>query len=95
MSPQQELGLHGHPYARMEGISEFAVDTFYDLWTSIPTSDQTFTLETVTRSISQGQDDIHVTRNGTVDWYYPTYEEDYEPDLLIYNDDGCLRSSLH
>ena len=83
---------HGHPYARMEGISEFAVDTFYDLWASIPTSDRTFTLETITRSITQGQEDIHVTRNGSVDWYYPAYEEDYEPDLQIYDSNGSLRS---
>ncbi len=85
---------HGHPYARMEGISEFAVDAFYDLWLSIPTSDQSFTLETVTRSITQGQEDIRVTRNGTVDWYYPPYQEDYEPDLQIYDADGNILSPL-
>ena len=88
------LGEHGHPYARMEGISEFAVDTFYDLWSSIPTSDQAFTLETVTRSITQGQEDIHVTRNGEVDWYYPAYQEDYQPDLQIYDADGTILSPL-
>ena len=79
---------HGHPYARMEGISEFAVDTFYDFGTVFQRLDQSFTLETITRSITQGQDDIHVTRNGDVDWYYPAYQEGYEPDLQIYDDDG-------
>ena len=87
-------GDHGHPYARMEGISEFAVDTFYELWDSIPTSDSDFTLETVTRSITQGQEDIHVTRNGDVDWYYPAYQEGYEPDLQIYDADGNILSPL-
>ncbi len=88
------LGSHGHPYARMEGISELAVDTFYDLWSSIPTSDAPFGLETVTRSITQGQEDIRVTRNGEVDWYYPAYQEDYQPDLQIYDVDGSILSPL-
>ena len=51
-----------------------------------------FTLETVTRSITQGQEDIHVTRNGDVDWYYPAYQEGYEPDLqfMIRMGASCL-----
>ena len=49
-------------------------------------------LETVTRSIPEGLNEIRVTRGGTVDWHYLPYDEDREPDLRIYDDDGEILS---
>ena len=88
------LGLHGHPYARMEGISEFAATSLYELWSTTPTSSDPFILEIVTRSISQGQEEIHVTRDGTVDWHYLPFQEDYVPDEQIFDADGNIISPL-
>jgi neutral ceramidase len=86
--------MHGHEYARMEGIGEFAVDALYELWDSIETSTNPFTLETVTRSISQSHTEIQVTRNGTVDWRYRPYERDYVPDDQIFDENGEILTPL-
>lgn len=79
-------------YARIESVGENAVDSLLDLWSRIPVAPVEVTLETVTRSFRQTSADIHVTRNGTVDWSYLPYEDGYEPDLAIYAEDGSLLS---
>ena len=81
-------------FARDESVSERAGPMLYEAWQQVPTAPASVTMETVTRSVPQTRDDIHVTRNGTVDWYYLPYDEDYEPDLIIYGDDGEILSPL-
>ncbi|MDG1480843.1 MAG: neutral/alkaline non-lysosomal ceramidase N-terminal domain-containing protein [Myxococcota bacterium] len=92
----QGTSAHGHEYARMEGIGEFAVDAIHDLWSATPTSDASLTLDSVGHSIPQALDTIQVTRDGTVDWYYAPYNEDEEfaPDDLIYDTDGSILSPI-
>ena len=87
-------GDHGHEYARMEGIGEFAVEAIYDLWESIPTSSEAFSMESVSRSIPQSLEEVKVTRNGTVDWHYKPYLKDYEPDNQIFDSNGDILSPL-
>ena len=79
-------------FARMESIGLYAADAIYDLWEATPTSSSPLLLETVTRSIPEGLNEIRVTRGGTVDWHYLPYDEDREPDLRIYDDEGEILS---
>ena len=78
--------------ARMETIGEYAVDPIMALYDATPTSTDPLFLETVTRAISQARDEIRVTRDGTVDWYYPPYDPDAVPDDVIYDPDGTIRT---
>ncbi len=79
-------------FARDESVSERAGPMLYEAWEQVPTSTVDVTMETRTRSVRQHRDDIYVTRDETVDWYYLAYDEDYEADLEIYADDGSLLS---
>jgi hypothetical protein len=79
-------------FARDESVSERAGPMLYEAWEQVPVSTVSVTMETRTRSVVQHRDDIHVTRDGAVDWTYLPYDEDYEPDLEIYADDGSLLS---
>ncbi len=81
-------------YARLESLGELATPTLSALWERIPTSDQPLLLETVTRGLPQGRDEIRVTRDGTVDLRYAPFEEGLIPDEIIYNDDGTLASPI-
>lgn len=80
--------------ARMETVGENAVDAIIDLWAQTPTSAEAISLESASRAISQERDEIRVTRDGAVDWYYPPYDEDAQPDNIIYGDDGEILSPL-
>ena len=79
-------------YARLESVGALAADSIYELWSETPTSSDPVSLQTVTHAISTSREDNTVTRAGTVDWHYLPYEEDYEPDEVIYNADGSLSS---
>ncbi len=81
-------------YARLETVGEYAAGPIYELWASTPTGAATITLETVGRAVPEGHQDIHVTRDGSVDWYYPPYDEGYTPDDVVYNTDGSIASPL-
>lgn len=81
-------------YASLETTGEHAVQALHDLWEATPTSAEPITLETASRSISEVPKDIHVTRNGAVDWYYLPYDEDYTPDNVVYGDNGEILSPL-
>lgn len=74
-------------FARLETVGEYAVEPMMALYESIPMGSDPIRLETASRSIAETHDDIRVTRNGTVDWYYPKYEPDYEPDNKVYADE--------
>lgn len=79
-------------YARLESLGEYAAGPIHELWAATRTSADPIRLETASRSIPQTLEDIRVTRNGTVDWYYPPYNEAYTPDDVVYNPDGSLAS---
>ena len=82
-------------YARMETVGILAKDAILDLWEQTPTSAAPLTLDAVTRSFPIGRSDVHVTRDGTVDWYYPDQPDGPVPaDDIIYNADGSLSSPL-
>ncbi len=74
-------------FARMELLGERAAPRILDLWEQVETTTAPLVLETVVRTVPMGRD-MTVTRNGQVDWSYPPYEEGYEPDMVIYGDDG-------
>jgi neutral ceramidase len=74
-------------YASLESTGEFAADAIYGLWEATPTSAAAIRLETASRSIPETAKDIHVTRNGTVDFRYKAYDEDYQPDNVVYEDE--------
>ncbi|MEC9391290.1 MAG: neutral/alkaline non-lysosomal ceramidase N-terminal domain-containing protein [Myxococcota bacterium] len=81
-------------YARLESLGELAADSIVDLWSQTPTNTQPIVLESVTHSIPEGLEKIRVTRDGTVDWYYPPYQMGKVIDGEIYNEDGSIRSPL-
>jgi neutral ceramidase len=81
-------------YARMETIGAYAADAIHTLWEETPVSSDPFFLETATRSIQEGLEEVRVTRGGTVDWHYPPYDEEAVPDNKIYGPDGEILSPL-
>jgi neutral ceramidase len=81
-------------YARLESLGVYAADAIHGLWERTPVSTDPFFLETATRSIQEGLEEIHVSRNGTVDWHYPAYDEEAVPDNKIYGADGQILSPL-
>ncbi len=81
-------------YASLETVGEYAAGPIHDLWSATKTAADPIRLETASRSVPELRDDIHVTRDGTVDWYYPKYDADYTPDLVVYNDDGSLAAPM-
>ncbi|MBM75693.1 MAG: hypothetical protein CMK59_09855 [Proteobacteria bacterium] len=83
-----------HPYAEMEGLGEIAADLLYEAWSSTPTSTPEMDLEMVSHSVPQGLDVTKVTRGGTVDWHYNSFDPNYVPDNIIYDDNGEIISPL-
>ena len=81
-------------YARLETIGEYAADAIYDLWAATPTSSNPIMLETVTHSIPEGLEQIRVSRPGEKDLHYLRYSESRDADLIIYNDDGSIKTPL-
>ena len=86
-------------YARMETVGEYAADALESLWTSIPTAADPIRLETTSRSIDQTHDALRVTRGDTVLQYTPYVDPDapgvdFEPDNIIYADDGSILSPI-
>ncbi|MFT4624822.1 MAG: hypothetical protein ACI8PZ_003485, partial [Myxococcota bacterium] len=67
-----------------------AAPLLYAAWESTPTSEQPIRMETAERHIPQHPSQIEVTRNGTVDWRYPPYEEGLQPDGEVADADGNL-----
>lgn len=83
-------------YAKTENVGEKARPLIYELWEDTPTSADPIRMETASRHIWQFPEEIKVTRNGTVDLYYPPQipVEDADPDDIIYNEDGSIASPL-
>jgi neutral ceramidase len=84
----------GEGFARTESIGMFAADALMNAWNETPTSSEPLDLEVASRHIPSHRDDIRVTRDGTVDWYYLPYSEDTVPDDVIFEDDGSLSSPV-
>ena len=74
-------------FARMESIGEKAAPRIVELWEMVETSTDPVVLEALSRTVPLGRD-IRVTRDGAVDLHYLDYDPEYEPDLLIFGDDG-------
>jgi neutral ceramidase len=87
-------GISDKDFAKYESIGVLAVDAIYDLWSRTPTSGEPIFLHTASRHIPEYLNQIHVTRNGTVDWYYMDYEEGYNADDLVYDENGDLISPI-
>lgn len=79
-------------WARMETVGVLARDKVLDLWNDIDTSADPILLETMSRSVPMNGQDIHVTRNGAVDWKYPQWdaakEATHYPDNKVFAGDG-------
>lgn len=70
-------------FARMESVGERAAPVILDLWAATETTTEPVRLEALVRTVPMGRD-ITVTRDGTVDWSYPPYEEGYLPDGEVF-----------
>jgi neutral ceramidase len=81
-------------FARLETIGEYAADAIYALWEATPTSSNPIMLETITHSIPEGLEEISVNRPMEESLHYLRYSTTREADLLIYNEDGSIRSPL-
>lgn len=77
-------------WARFETVGELAADAILELYEATPVSSDPITLETVTHAVDTDRDNIRVTRDGTVDWSYPPYDEEYEPDDIVWIDETTL-----
>ena len=81
-------------YARLESVGEYAVDPFLSLWDQTQTSSEPIRMETASRAFPQSLEEIHVSRNGEVDWRYQPYVDGYLADDEIYGEDGEVLSPL-
>lgn len=81
-------------YARLETLGEYATEAIYGLWQATPTSADPIQLETLTRAIPQGRDEIAVTRAGTTDLRYAPYDDAIEPDDVVFGEDGQILSPI-
>ena len=81
-------------YARLETIGATAAPAILALWQDTPTSGDPILMETYSRAIPEGRDQIRVTRNGTVDWSYAPYDPDMVPDDVLYTDSGAIKSPI-
>jgi len=85
---------HGDDFAKMESVGFWARDGIMALYDQIETSADPIRMETVSRHIDISRDNLRVTRDGTVDWYYKPFEEGYDPDDEVYGPDGELLSPI-
>lgn len=81
-------------YAKVESLGLLARAPIMELYDATPTSSDPLYLETASRSIWQHHSQIHVTRDGAVDWYYKPYEEGYLPDNQVYDENGEILSPI-
>jgi len=83
-----------HGGAKVESLGELARDRIMALWADIPTTTDPIRLETASRHIWEYYSQIRVTRNGTVDWYYKPLDEYFQPDNIIYDENGDIISPI-
>lgn len=81
----------GARFERLEDIGRNAVEPIRALYEAVPTSADPVSLETWTADIAQGISEVHVTREGTVDWRYATPGL---ADNVVYNEDGSIASPI-
>lgn len=81
-------------YARLETIGAAAAPAILDLWDATRTSADPILLETYSRAIPTGRDELRVTRAGTVDWTYAPYDPDMVPDDELYESSGAVKSPI-
>lgn len=85
---------HDEGFAHIETVGEEAIAPILALWDQTPTASSPIAMETASRHIPQHHDEVRVTREGAVDWYYPPYQEDYRADDVIYDGNGDILSPL-
>lgn len=81
-------------YARLESVGMHAEGPIHALWARTATSADPILLESVGRSVGQTHQEIRVTRGGTRDMHYLPYDEDYEPDNVVYDDQGEIVDAI-
>ncbi len=81
-------------FARMEVLAELAAPRILALYDAIPTASGNISVELLTRSIHQYRDEMHITRGGTVDYYYTPYTPRYRGDDIVYGEDGKVLSPI-
>lgn len=83
-------------YAAMESIGFKATDKIRALYDTVVTSADPIRMETVTRSIYKHPSNMHVSRDGAVDWSYMPYTDDlsFQPDNVVYGPDGEILSPI-
>ncbi|MFT7521370.1 MAG: neutral ceramidase, partial [Kiritimatiellia bacterium] len=81
-------GGSGERFERLENVGQRAVAPIMDLWERTPTSDAPIALESASRHIPEFRDQIRVTRDGEVDWFYSPMGT--VPDGEIYDADGDI-----
>ncbi len=91
------VGL-GEGWRQTEAVGARVRDHVLRLRDETPTSTAPIRLESFVHAVPITTADIHVTRNGAVDWRYPRWDpaqaDVHQPDNLIYNDDGSLRGDF-
>lgn len=93
-----DASVHGTDdgWARMETVGIYARDPILALREQTATTKGPITLETISRPVEMNHDAVHVTRNGTVDWYYPKVQTNpgWYADDEVYDDNGDIISPL-
>lgn len=83
-------------WARMETVGVLARDAVLEVWERTPTSADPILLETTSQAVDMTLSNVKVTRNGTVDWYYPEWEGEgaVQPDGVVFDENGDILSPL-
>ncbi|MEZ4321912.1 MAG: hypothetical protein R3F61_30850 [Myxococcota bacterium] len=82
------------PFAHIESVGERATPLLMDVWESTPTSADALRIQTAARAIPEHPTQIHVTRNGTVDWRYTPYDAEGVADNVVYDASGEIVSPI-
>ena len=83
-------------WARMETVGIYARDPILALREATATTKGPITMETLSRPVEMNHDAVKVTRNGTVDWFYPKVQTNpnWYSDDKVYDENGQIISPL-
>jgi len=91
-------GRHGG-FARMEWLAEASAERILSLYDAIELSDEPIAVESLQRYVPQNREAVKVTRNGTVNWEYEEWQEDWVefppfPDEEVWDVYGNVQSPI-